>query len=473
MAQVIVLGPWSGDSLQQRSQQWAAIQQLQGRGAVFQKDVNQAHKLADARKWMIYSIPPAPAPGETKWLYAIVDGTGTTAGGGSGSGSGGTGAGAGAPSAVQAGGTGTGAGGPHFQTAAGLQTSFVPERNGTFLGLDTFNPPDKLNPDYSPDAVNWDGFRKFGSRCNRAGTAKLSDDIYTVTYTLASMTCVANSDLTASTDYIIFTLPDTTTHAFWFDTTGADSEPAGSVAATASTQVTTTALTAAQVATAIASAINTAAIGLVANATGTGVWCFAVVGGATWTLTENVTNAGFTVVAFANTTLDSDYGGLSIARIPGNGSASDQLLLCFADNDIGSTPTFWPTSLHVVTPTPTWGIAMPIIGCPGPTLSLAQISGPKVRATVEHGWPGTGQRNNSVRQVVVRYSLRAFPADIDGRDSTESVVFASADRAAWTGVSATKDTTETFSVADVVYVSAWTVTLEGWSKPSHQRITIT
>lgn len=393
-------------------------------------------------------------------------------GGGGGAGGTGSGAGSSAPSAVQAGGTGSGAGGPRFQVAAGVQASFIPERTGNFLGLDTFNPPDKLNPDYSPEFINWDGLRKFGSRCNRAGTAKLSDDIYSVTYTLASMTVVANSSLTASTDYITFTLPDATTHAFWFDTTGGDSEPAGSSGATASTEVTTTGMTATQVATALAAAINTADIGLVANATGSGVWVFAVVGGSTWTLAETVTNAGFVIVAFAHSALDSNYEGLSIARIPGNGSGSDQLLLCFADNDIGSTPTFWPTSLHVITPVPHWGLPMPIIGCPGPTLSLAEIAGPKVRATVEHEWPGAGQRNNTVRQIVVRYSLKTFPQDIDGRDNTESEAFASADRAAWIGTSTTKDTTETFSSTNVVYVSAWTVTLEGWSKPSHKRITI-
>lgn len=392
---------------------------------------------------------------------------GQTAGAGTGS------AGGQAPAAAQAGGVGLGAGGPHIQNAAGNVTSFVPERSGNFLGIDTFNPPDRISPDYSPDAINWDGFRKFGSRCNRAGTAKLGDDIHTVTYTLASMTVVANSSLTASTDYIIFTLPNTTTHAFWFDTTGGDSEPAGSVAADNSTEVVTTGLTAAQVATAIKNAINTADIGLVANATGSGVWTFAVVGGSSWTLAENVTSASFTVTAFANAALDSNYEGLSITRVPGPGTGSDQVILTFANGSIGSTPTFWPTSLHVITTVPTWGYAMPILNCPGPTLTLAQIAGPKVRATVEHGHPATGRRNNTVRQVVVRYSTRTFPADIDGRDNLSSVAFASANRAAWTGVSTTYDTTETLTVGQTIYVSAWTVTLEGWSKRSTKRITIT
>lgn len=391
-------------------------------------------------------------------------------GGGSG---GGSAAGAGAPGAVQAGGVGVGQGGVRFQTAAANVTSFAPERSGNFFGLDSFTPPDKLGPDYVPYETNWDDLSKLGSRCVRRGTAKLGDDIHTVTMTRARMTTLANSDLTASTDYFLLTLPDATTHAFWFDTTGSDSEPAGSGAADASTEVTTTGLSANAVASAIATAVNTADIGLIAAAVSADLWLIAVVGGSTWTLAEFVTDADWTITAFGNVALDSSYEGVSITRIPGNGDVSDQLLLAFADNDIGSTMTSLPVSLHVITSVPTWGYPMAIQNTPGPTLTLSQIAGPKVRATVVHDHPAVGRRNNTVRQIVIRYDLEAFPADIDGRDNLDSITFASADRAAWTGVSTTYDTTESFSAADVVYVTAWTVTLEGWSRPSRKRITIT
>lgn len=56
----------------------------------------------------------------------------------------------------------------------------LPSRSDEWLGIDSLNPDTKLNPAYSPRAINWDGFRRIGSRSPRSGVVKLTDDIVSV-----------------------------------------------------------------------------------------------------------------------------------------------------------------------------------------------------------------------------------------------------------------------------------------------------
>jgi hypothetical protein len=487
MAQVIQHGPWLGDMLQQTTARHAAVQQLQAQGATFHSSPVQAHKSADAIGGMVHAIPGVKGAkfGADKWVYAILGpGSGSASGGGSGIGGTAGGAGASAPGAVQAGLPTPGPGGPRFQLGANNVSDFLPERGSTFDGIDTFTPPEKLGTTYSPDATNWDDFEKYGSYCVRRGSAKLQDDRESLNVDYFNIVCVANSSLTASTDYITFTethaFPAGATHAFWFDTTGADSEPAGSVAADTSVEVTTTAMTAAQVATTLAAAINTADIGLVAFAVSTAVHVFVIEGtvGTSWTLAETVTNAGFTVTPVTPTSMDSVMRGLSISRIPGNSNGPDYLLIAFAENGIGSASSTHPISLHVCKSYPKWGRPKTLKGIPGPKLTLSQVAGPQLRVVTDYtnvfDGSSTGTRANSVTHLIVRYSTLGYPSDLDGQDYLATASTALVNRGAWTGASRTDDTATVGGlVVGVYYVSAWAVSRQGYSERSIARLEIT
>lgn len=111
------------------------------------------------------------------WYFLVPQG-GSSGGGGAG-GRGGAGA-AQALAAVQAnlpqltgGGAGREAGVEQVSTA-------LPARSDEWRGIDSLNPDTKLNPAYSPRAINWDGFRRIGSRSPRSGVVKLTDDIVSV-----------------------------------------------------------------------------------------------------------------------------------------------------------------------------------------------------------------------------------------------------------------------------------------------------
>lgn len=100
-----------------------------------------------------------------------------------GSGSGGGSRGGGGPQALAA----TMANQPQFTgggqgfaigaTQIGLQ---LPTRSDEFRGIDTFTPDNKLDGTFAPQTINWDSFRRVGSRSPRAGIAKLADDRDTV-----------------------------------------------------------------------------------------------------------------------------------------------------------------------------------------------------------------------------------------------------------------------------------------------------
>lgn len=112
--------------------------------------------------------------------------------GGGGGGSGGRGGGAGqALAAVQANLPAYTGGGQGFQIGAQSTSVLVPPRQNDWKGIDSYNPDNKITGDYSPRAVNFDGFARIGSRCVRRGVAKCTDDIRTVR---TSGAAVLNSD---------------------------------------------------------------------------------------------------------------------------------------------------------------------------------------------------------------------------------------------------------------------------------------
>lgn len=130
-------------------------------------------------------------------------------------------------------------------------------------------------------------------------------DIDELTAATGQITCVAKASFTADTDYILFTLANGNTHAFWFDVTGSDTEPAGSVAADASTRVNISGATAAANVAAILEPLITAAgLDITADdSAGGGVIDLTVdtagFDGNDIVLTEFVTNAGFLVTTFS------------------------------------------------------------------------------------------------------------------------------------------------------------------------------
>lgn len=72
-------------------------------------------------------------------------------------------------------------GGQGFSIGATQVGVTLPQRSDEFLGIDSLTPDNKLSVNHAPRSVNWDGFRRIGSRCVRAGIAKLAEDRDTMT----------------------------------------------------------------------------------------------------------------------------------------------------------------------------------------------------------------------------------------------------------------------------------------------------
>lgn len=118
-------------------------------------------------------------------LYNLFHGSGgggsTPGGGGGGGAAAGAGPSAGAVTAVnahQAQPTGGGAG---FSIGAVENSTVISAWPGEWEGIDTTSPEEKMPDSLSPEANNWNGLERFGSRCVRRGMAKMSEDRSTVT----------------------------------------------------------------------------------------------------------------------------------------------------------------------------------------------------------------------------------------------------------------------------------------------------
>lgn len=72
-------------------------------------------------------------------------------------------------------------GGDGFGIGAGATRTQLPVRDDDWHGLNSLTPDNKLQSGYAPRSINWDSFRKIGSRCSRDGAAKNTDDIDTMT----------------------------------------------------------------------------------------------------------------------------------------------------------------------------------------------------------------------------------------------------------------------------------------------------
>lgn len=133
-----------------------------------------------------------------------------------------------------------------------------------------------------------------------------------------SLTAVAKASYSAGTDFFTLTDPAGTTYAFWMDTTGGDSAPAGATAADNTYDVDISGATsAADVAALIEAEINTASIGITADdSAGSGVCALDVdesgFEGNDWAISETVGNVGFTVTAFS--------GGQDGTAVTGDGT---------------------------------------------------------------------------------------------------------------------------------------------------------
>lgn len=124
---------------------------------------------------------------------------------------------------------------------------------------------------------------------------------------------VALANYVANSEYFTITDGDDTTHAFWFDVTGADSEPAGSVAADNSYRVNISgALDLDDIGNAIETAINLADIGIsVINPDDGTLTLVQDVPGAvgnTWLVSDNVTDEGFVISGYSTSDPNFDSG---------------------------------------------------------------------------------------------------------------------------------------------------------------------
>ena len=119
-------------------------------------------------------------------FYFMVPQGGAISGGGGGSGGGGSSGGGAGPSVAQT--TAVNANQPQI-TGGGAGFSIGAVENATVLtawpgeweGLDTNAPDTKMPESLSPEATNWNGLERFGSRCVRRGVAKFSEDRSTIT----------------------------------------------------------------------------------------------------------------------------------------------------------------------------------------------------------------------------------------------------------------------------------------------------
>jgi hypothetical protein len=200
--------------------------------------------------------------------------------------------------------------------------------------------------------------------------------------------------------------------------------------------------------------------------------------GPEWDVDEFVGDADFTASdfeRFSGSALSSEYRGLSITRVPATGDQNDQVILAFVDKDkaIGDVGTGGePVMLILATADALWGRPWNLNDMPGPSVTVSQISGPKIRVVSDYDavMPGqTGLVENTLKQIIIRYSTTRFPLDPDGHDDGSTVL---KNRALWNGSSRTDDTPANVA-AGTYYISVWAVGVEGISKPSRRRLVVT
>lgn len=182
-------------------------------------------------------------------------------------------------------------------------------------------------------------------------------------------------------------------------------------------------------------------------------------------------------VTISSSSISADYRGLSLAAMPGSGDNQNKLLICFADNSIGSTRTAQVTTMHLCATSLRWGKPLNLTGWPGPKLALSDQTGNVLRVTYDYtnvfSTANDGLRKASVKGIIIRYSLLGYPLDRDGLDNRNDYPTPLRDRTAWGGESATVDTTATAAFSGQrVYVSAWAFGVEGFSEPSHASLTM-
>lgn len=182
-------------------------------------------------------------------------------------------------------------------------------------------------------------------------------------------------------------------------------------------------------------------------------------------------------VTISSSSISADYRGLSLAAMPGSGDNQNKLLICFADNSIGSTRTAHVTTMHLCATSLRWGKPLNLTGWPGPKLALSDQTGNVLRVTYDYtnvfSAANDGLRKASVKGIIIRYSLLGYPLDRDGLDNRNDYPTPLRDRTAWGGESATVDTTATAAFSGQrVYVSAWAFGVEGFSEPSHASLTM-
>lgn len=391
-------------------------------------------------------------------------------------------------------------GGQGFQVGATQMGVVLPTRQDEWKGVDTIT-PDNKQAETSPRSQNFDPFGRVGSRCIRRGIGKLDEDINTLkdgASATATVTCIAKASFSASTDYIIFRIANGTTHAFWFDTTGGDSEPGGSAAADASTTVDISGdTTAADVGDALTTAINGASIGITATDNMDGTVGLAISSSAYlfWS-EENVTNASFLLPAFTVTgsSINSDYRGLSLLPLPQSRPHNDKLLICMSDTDVDigtNTSGQQPTFLSIITPAPRWARPKNLNGCPGPTITLSDQGSQVLRVTAVYTnlFPAANAEfmESSVIGIIIRIvgpvagATPRFPLDPDDSspngDGTGSVFFndgSEVNRRAWKGSSTTfdMDLSGAGYGAGKYWVTVWGISRDGISDPSKGSLTI-
>lgn len=363
-----------------------------------------------------------------------------------------------------------------------------PERSGMFLGINTAVPETQMRPGESPWCKNVHGARPYGAISFRRGCLKLKMDRDTVTdgtEETCTITCVAKVSYAADTDYILITKPNGDTHAFWFDTTGSDTEPAGSQAADLSNAVDISGdTTDDDVATTLYGVMG--ALASSSQQVAAEVVTVVAVGGPGWHIREFVTNAGFTVTPFVasdGAALHADYGGLSLEPLEGTQFESDAfMLLTFQRTQaayIGDVST--AVQCAVVKQDPLFGRQRSLENVGGMTMTLADAGSGVLTATVTH--PRGGDFGEVVA-VTLRYSSRGQPLDVDGNDdasraSTADTIdpdadvsgfLVNADRGTWDGESQAFQTTAL--PAGTYMVTGWAHSREGTSLPVKNQVVI-
>lgn len=169
--------------------------------------------------------------------------------------------------------------------------------------------------------------------------------------------------------------------------------------------------------------------------------------------------------------MHADYRAISICPI----AESEDVMMCFADNDIGGAIVAQPISLFTATMTPLWGKPQDLRTFPGPKLTLTEPIAGTIRVTYDYTnvWSTVALQKITCKSISIRYNIGSgdvtFPIDMDSvtDEAARRAGTAAKDRATWDGTSATVDIDlSTQSVGTVVYVSAWAHGLLGTSERS-------